>query len=786
MSREMVLPILPLRGFIVFPRQIVNFDVRPQAALKALETAVGDGSEVLLGIQKNASRETPDEDGLWDVVMSMRVNKLFKEEDKSVRVLGEVLRRYRLLDFRKEGRFYAARVEEIEEAETDPVYEMTLCRALKESFEKFANQGEVVPHAVFTSMSLQHAGDLADLVAANIPLEQAEQLDLFLATDPIERAKKVLGLLDREINIQQMRQKLHSEVGQEIREIQKEQFLREEMALIRRQLGEDEEYDEVDPELDAMAADPEIPQVVREKIQQEVKRLYKMPPMSQEYGVIQDYLDRVKQVPWKKEAEPDPDPAAVRHILDSDHYGMERIKERIEEFVAVRKINPEIKAPVICLVGPPGVGKTSVASSIARALGRPYVRVSLGGVRDEAEIRGHRRTYIGSMPGRIISALCQAGSSHPLMLLDEVDKMASDLRGDPTAALLEVLDTSLNTEFRDAYMELPVDLSHVFFLTTANTLESIPIPLIDRMEIIELESYSRQEKAEIAMKYLLPRQRRENGLKASQLKINRRVMEQIIADYTREAGVRELERLIGSLCRKAAMHIVEGKNGLTVTLSNLAGLMDEPPMREDEEKRSAECGVVNGLAWTSMGGEVLTIETAILSGSGRLELTGQMGDVMKESAQIALSVARKYSYPGRTAAFYKENDVHLHIPAGAVPKDGPSAGVTMATAMVSALSGIPVRGDVAMTGEVSLRGRVLPIGGLKEKLLAARQRGLFEVIVPELNRKDVEKLHAHITEGMTIRYVEKIEQVLDIALVGGFSAKEAEPAGSSESETDRR
>lgn len=758
MEDRVTLPILPIRGFFAYPGQSINFDVNRLGSLRALEKAVKDGTEILLGVQKDAMQERPGKEDLLDVVVSMRINKLFKEE-RVVRLQGDVLTRYLLVDFNPDGRGYQATVEKIEVPEVPPEEEQALRRELYESFEQYAEITSIVPQTMLRAMSIRHAGDMADLIAANLSGEYEDKYDIYMEIDPMERARKVYTLLKKEKKISQYRARLQAEVGKELREIQRESFLREELQTIQRQLGEADQ-DDLSDGLNMLLLDPGIPAVVKQKVEFEQKRLRKLPPMSQEAGLIQDYLDRIAEIPWKSEKDSFGMLDWIEKRLDRDHYGMERVKRRIVEFVAAKTLKPDVKSPVLCLVGPPGVGKTSIASSIATVLNRPYVRVSLGGVRDEAEIRGHRRTYVGAMPGRIVSAMIQAKSSKPVMLLDEIDKMASDLRGDPTAALLEVLDLSLNHEFRDAYTELPLDLSNVFFIATANALEGIPLPLMDRMEIIELESYSRQEKLEIATKYLLPKQRKEYGLKVYQLKLSQDALERIIAEYTREAGVRELERLIGSLCRKAARMIVEGsKKSLTVTDKNLASLMDEPPVKEDDEKRKPECGVVNGLAWTSLGGEVLTVETAVLEGSGKLELTGQMGDVMKESAQIALSVVRSHAIPERDAKYYKEHDVHVHIPAGAVPKDGPSAGVTLATAMYSALSGHAVRSDLAMTGELSLRGRVLPIGGLKEKILAARQKGIQEVLVPDLNRPDVEKLPDHVTEGMDIRYMQHIDEV---------------------------
>lgn len=758
MEDRLTLPILPIRGFFAYPGQSINFDVSRLPSLRALEKAVKDGTEILLGIQKDAMQERPGKEDLLDVVVSLRINRLFKEEGM-VRLQGDVLTRYLLVDFNPSGRYYQATAEKIEMKEIPPEEEQALRRELYESFEQYAEMTNLVPQALLKAMTFRHVGDMADWIASNLSGEYENKCDIYMETDPMERARKVYILLKKEKIVSQYRARLQMEVGKELREIQRETFLREELQSIQRQLGEEDASDENDG-INRLLSDPGVPKVVKQKVEFEQKRLRKMPSMAQEAGVIQDYLDRIVQIPWKKENDSFGMLDWIEKRLDRDHYGMERVKRRIVEFVAAKELKPDIKSPVLCLVGPPGVGKTSIASSIAAVLNRPYVRVSLGGVRDEAEIRGHRRTYVGAMPGRIVSAMIQAKSSKPVMLLDEIDKMASDLRGDPTAALLEVLDLSLNHEFRDAYTELPLDLSNVFFIATANTLEGIPLPLMDRMEIIELESYSRQEKLEIATKYLLPKQRKEYGLKVSQFKLSQDALERIIAEYTREAGVRELERLIGSLCRKAVRLIVEGsKKSLTVSDKNLVSLMDEPPIKEDDEKRKPECGVVNGLAWTSLGGEVLTVETAVLEGSGKLELTGQMGDVMKESAQIALSVVRSHAIPERDAKYYKEHDVHVHIPAGAVPKDGPSAGVTLATAMYSALSGHAVRSDLAMTGELSLRGRVLPIGGLKEKILAARQKGIQEVLVPDLNRQDVEKLPAHVTDGMDIRYMSHIDEV---------------------------
>ncbi len=772
---SIILPILPTRGFVVYPGQNVNFEVfRPQS-LRALERAMSLGTMAFLGIQKNEMTENPEQDDLWDIVVSMKIEKVFKEQ-KDVRVLGLIGKRYRLLRFDTVKPYYEAEAAPIEETVYDADTEIAMCRMLKDAFRDYAQNADVVPHALYVASHLNEMGEVADVIAANLPESEFSRMELYLETDPQKRASKILARIDREKKISEMRRSLQQQVGREMRDIQKESFLREELEIIHRELGDEPGSDDTDPRISELLQNPNVPKDVVEKVKLEQKRLDNMQPMSPEYGLIEDYLERVASVPWTDKAVQNADTVSVRNVLDEAHYGMKRVKDRVVEFAAARKLKKDLPCPVLCLVGPPGIGKTSVASSIAESLNRPFVRVSLGGVRDEAEIRGHRRTYVGAMPGRIINALIQAKKANPVMLLDEIDKMASDLRGDPTAALLEVLDNSLNSAFRDTYLELPVDLSDVFFITTANTLEGIPLPLIDRMEIIEMESYSREEKLEIAVKYLLPRQRAVYGLKATQLRITRPVISRIITEYTREAGVRELERLLGALCRKASVAIVEkGETGIRVTEKNLASLMEDPPIIEDSEKREPEAGVVNGLAWTALGGEVLTIETAVLTGNGRLEMTGQMGGVMKESAQIALSVVRGYPIDGKDAEFYKEHDLHIHIPAGAVPKDGPSAGVTMATAMYSALSGRKVRSDVAMTGELSLRGRVLPIGGLKEKLLAAREKGLMEVFVPELNREDVEKLPEHVTKDMRIRYVTHIDTILENVVIG-FPGRETAQA----------
>lgn len=758
-------PLVPVRGFAVFPGQTVTFDVHKNSSLRGIETAMRESTPIVLGLRKDTPSNKMDVTALEEVVLKLRVLKIFKE-DGNVRIMAEVLERQHILRFENTPDGFIAQVEPIAELPLDPDYEEMLCRELKDSFEQYAHDENLVPQAFVHMYASQNVGEITDIILANLPLEPQDKIPFIVEVDSAKRATYALALLEKEKRISAMRKSLHQEVGRSIGDMQKESFLREEMNLIQRELGDDPD-DNSDAAIERFLDNPKIDERVKEHVENEYRRLGKFMPMSQEYSVVRDYLDRVLEVPWIPVTKPYAyNLAKTREKLDQSHYGMKRIKDRVVEYAAAKTHNPSLPCPVLCLVGPPGVGKTSVASAIADVLKRPYVRVSLGGVRDEAEIRGHRKTYVGAMPGRIVNALIQAKAPNPVMLLDEIDKMNADLRGDPTAALLEVLDSSINQEFRDSYLEMPVDLSDVFFITTANSLDGIPLPLYDRMEIIELESYSLDEKMEIAKHYLIPRQRKCYALSASQFKIRAGALKRIITDYTHEAGVRELERLIGSLCRKAVIRIVDDERSmLNVTEENLASLMDEPPMKDDEEKRAAEVGVVNGLAWTQLGGEMLVIETQILEGTGKLELTGQLGDVMKESAQIALSLVRGHQIEGIGEKFYKEHDIHIHIPAGATPKDGPSAGVTLTTAVYSAISGRKVRSDVAMTGEVSLRGRVLPIGGLKEKLLAAKRRGIKLVLVPKQNQVDVEKLSTDITKQLTIRYVEKVDEVLKAVLI---------------------
>lgn len=767
-DKILTIPAVALRGMTILPGMVAHFDISRDKSLRAVEEAMKGDQKLFIVTQKDTEKEDPQGEDLYEVGLLAVVRQVVKLQKNIMRVLIEGIGRAEIYEYTQTADYMQARVIVYDQEDDEQLPEQAksaMLLSVQETFAKYARvHGKIGQDVMRQVQEETDLLKLLDYVGNSLVISYKKKQKLLEAVTLTARYEAVLSSLLQETEILALKRDFQKKVQEHVDKNQKDYLLREQMQVIREELGEsntETDAQEYEKKLQELQASGEV----KARIHKEIERFQGISGNSSESTVSRGYIETLLELPWDAVSEDNKDLKHAQKILDEDHYGLEKVKERILEFLAVRNLTGKGESPIICLVGPPGTGKTSIARSIARALDKKYVRISLGGVRDEAEIRGHRRTYVGAMPGRIVNGLRMAGVKNPLMLLDEIDKMSSDLRGDPTAALLEVLDTSLNREFRDAYIELPVDLSDVFFITTANTLEGIPLPLLDRMEIIELESYSRQEKLGIAVKYLLPKQRKHYGLKASQFKISRDAMEKLIAEYTREAGVRELERLIGSLCRKAARQIVEeGRKGLSVTVKNLITLMDEPPMEEDRERRQPECGVVNGLAWTSLGGEVLTVETAVLEGTGKLELTGQMGDVMKESAQIALSVVRSHPIPERDAAFYKEHDLHIHIPAGAVPKDGPSAGVTLATAMYSALSGRRVRSDLAMTGELSLRGRVLPIGGLKEKLLAARQRGIYEVLVPERNRPDVEKLPEHVTEGMKILYMSHVDEVLKEAI----------------------
>lgn len=759
----MELPVLVIRGFVLFPGQLANFEVAREISIRAIEEAIAEGEHIFIGIQQNPMAEDPGREGLYSTILLARIMKLFRVPGEQVRVMVEAKERCRLVEVTGQNPFRASALAITPEEDAAQEYDHAMMRLLRESFEEYASLVEVVPETAQKIEGIETLSALTDELASDLALEYGDKVALFTMEDPRERGQRILQLLQREKEILRLKKEIQGSVVQGISKNQKDAYLREQLHVIQEALGEGkhQELKKFKP----LLQDERLPPVVREKIEKELHHLSELSIMSPEYSLYAEYLEQIAALPWGVKSEETISIPEVRRKLDEDHQGLQKVKGRVLEYLAVRKISPSASSPILCLVGPPGVGKTSIAASIAEAIGRRYVRISLGGVRDEAEIRGHRKTYIGAMPGRIINGLRLAKTANPLMLLDEIDKMASDLRGDPTAALLEVLDTSLNHEFRDAYIEVPFDLSDVFFIATANSLTNVPRPLLDRMEIIEMESYTPFEKVSIAQRHLLPKLLKRYGLKKTQIKVRDAVYTKIIQGYTREAGVRDLERNLDKICRKALQFLVEqNKNSVTITEKNLETYLGSPIYFGDTALSGNEIGLVNGLAWTSVGGDILRIEACVMGGSGKLEMTGRLGEVMRESAHIAYSYLRSIAEDlGLQETFFKKHDFHLHIPEGAVPKDGPSAGITMAVALISAATKKPVRMDTAMTGELTLQGRVLPIGGLKEKLLAAKQQGIDRVLVPEQNRRQVAKLEPDVTDGMTIQYVSNMDEVTKLA-----------------------
>lgn len=773
-SELRVMPTVALRGLVVFPDMFIHFDVGREKSINALKKAMDTDQEIFLVTQKDISVDDPDYSELYEIGVIANVKQVLKLPGKSgnVRVAVEGICRARLVEGINAGtgNFLKAMVFPINEPEVkaDSIdYAKALVRHTKDLFAEYSDCAPQMPADLITGvMQKNKAGELADYIAGNIMLEYEDRQTVLSTLNPLRRLEEMCVILANEGNLLAIEADISDKVQEQIDKGQREYYLREQMKVISAELGggisQEEELDRFRETIFNLNASDEI----KEKLFKECDRLEKCSPQSPEAAVSRNYIETCISLPWNNLSEENTDITKSRKILEADHYGLEKIKKRILEYLAVRVLAPDIKGQIICLVGPPGVGKTSVARSIARATGREYVRISLGGVKDEAEIRGHRKTYIGSMPGRIITAMQQAGTSNPLVLLDEVDKLSSDYKGDPTSALLEVLDPEQNSTFRDHYIELPFDLSRVMFITTANVEANIPEPLRDRMEIIELGSYTSEEKFNIAKKHLIPKQIKRHGLTASKLRITDKALRLIIEGYTREAGVRALEQQIAAVCRKSAMEIVEGNaEKISVKPENIEELLGTRKYKADTMIRENEVGVVNGLAWTSVGGDMLEIEAAVLNGSGKLELTGSLGDVMQESAKAAVSYIRsKADSLPINGSFYKESDIHIHVPEGATPKDGPSAGVTIATSLVSALSGIKVRKDVAMTGEITLRGRVLPIGGLKEKSMAAYRAGIKTVVIPYDNIADLDEVDPVVKEAITFKPVKTVEAVWDIAL----------------------
>ena len=764
-----VLPVLPLRGMMVFPYMMVHLDAGREQSISALEKAMlGEDKHVFLVAQRDSDLEDPQMPDLYSVGTVAEVKHLMKLPDGAIRVLVEGLYRGQIVSaIEQEDDYLIANVREYHDKIDKSIEMEALVRVVVHEFEQWVKSSKKIPADAMVSVSIiDDAGRLADMIAGHINLKLDDRQAILESIDVKERLEKLYGFLKREKDILDIERKIGTRVRRQIEKVQKEYYLREKVKAIHNELGDQngilgdiEEYKE-------RLSKGDFPEEVVKTVEKELKRLERTQGMSQEGAVIGTYIDNLLSMPWESLSEDINDIKAAAAVLDRDHYGLEKVKERILEFLAVRQLTNGQNAPILCLVGPPGVGKTSLAGSVAKALGRKFVRASLGGVRDEAEIRGHRRTYVGAMPGRILEALKKAGTRNPVFLLDEVDKMGSDYKGDPTSALLEVLDPAQNNTFSDHYIELPFNLSDVLWIVTANDIGSIPRPLLDRMEVINLSSYTEQEKLEIAKQYLLPRQRTRNGLSGKEIKLGAGVLQRMINEYTRESGVRELERVIGHLCRKVARKIVEGETeSVYVTTKNLVDILGKVKYPHTKAKRKPEVGLCTGMAWTQVGGDILPTEVNIFPGTGKLILTGKLGDVMKESAQAALSYIRSRQDKFELAEdFYEKNDIHVHFPEGAVPKDGPSAGITMATAIVSGLTGRKIRSDVAMTGEITIRGNVLAIGGLKEKVLAAYREGIRTIVLPKENERDIEDIPESVREKLEFVPVENMDKVLETAL----------------------
>jgi len=776
-------PLLPVRDVVVYPFMILPLFVGRDKSIRAVDEALSRERLILLAAQRDAEAEDPGPEDLYGVGTVAMIMRMLKMPDGRVKILVQGVSRARILGFTRRDPYFEAKIAEVAEPETAPqgLEVEALIRSVKEQVQKGVNLGKgVSPDVLVIINNLEHPGRLADLVASNLDLkvEQAEQiLEIF---DPVERLKKLAELLGKEIEVLEMQHKIQSQAREEMDKTHREYYLREQLKAIQKELGEADERGQEVQELEQKIEKAKMPPEVAQEAKTQLGRLSRMHPDAAEASVIRTYLDWLIDLPWAKQTKDKLSIRQAHKILEKDHYDLEKVKERILEYLAVRKLKKKMKGPILCFVGPPGVGKTSLGRSIARALGRKFVRISLGGVRDEAEIRGHRRTYIGALPGKIIQWIKQAGTNNPVFMMDEVDKVGADFRGDPSAALLEVLDPEQNVAFTDHYLGVPFDLRNVMFITTANLADPILPALKDRMEIIEISGYTEEEKLHIANRYILPRQLDEHGISKKLLEITDEAILKVIQSYTREAGLRNLEREVATICRKVARDVAEGKKGLTrVTGAGLTRYLGAPKFLPESEQEKDEVGVATGLAWTQTGGDILYIECTMMRGKGILSLTGHLGEVMKESAQAALSYARSRGASlGIKEETFAKNDVHIHVPAGAIPKDGPSAGITMATALISALTRTPVRRDVAMTGEITLRGMVLPIGGLKEKALAARRMGVKTVVVPSKNDKDVKELPANVRRGMQFVYVDNMDDVLKVALVKRIASRRAAPAAS--------
>ena len=766
----MKMPAVALRGMVILPGMVAHFDVSRAKSIKAVEEAMMDEQKIFLVAQKDVEQENPDIEHLFKIGIIAEVKQVIKLQNNIVRILVEGKERAELSAFLENPDYLLAEIirfdEEVDDGLPEEAKEAML-RSIQETFGKYVVVNPKMGKELQRQLSeITDLEKLMNQLANSLPVHFEEKQKILDAVSMTERYEVLMALLLKEIEIIAIKNDFQAKVKAHVDKNQKEYLLREQMKVIREELGEDNTESDADHFMDALGkikADKEV----KEKIKKEIDRFKNISSSSSESAVARGYIETLLEIPWNKTSRDNKDLKNAEQILNADHYGLEKVKERLLEFLAVRNLTSKGESPIICLVGPPGTGKTSIARSVAKALDKKYVRISLGGVRDEAEIRGHRRTYVGAMPGRIVNGLRSAGVKNPLMLLDEIDKMSSDYKGDTASALLEVLDAEQNKKFRDRYVEIPIDLSEVLFIATANSVQDIPRPLLDRMELIEVTSYTENEKLHIAKEHLLTKQMERNGIRPEQLAITDKAMAKIISGYTREAGVRNLERKLGEICRKAARPLYEGeKEKIKVTEQNLEKFLGKEKYSFDKKNDTDEVGIVRGLAWTSVGGDTLEIEVNIMPGKGEFQLTGQLGDVMKESAQAGISyirsVSEEYHIPKK---FFQENDIHIHIPEGAVPKDGPSAGITMATAMLSAITKTPVRADVAMTGEITLRGRVLPIGGLKEKTLAAKNAGIKTICVPKKNEKDIDEISPEIKKGLEIVLVEQMKDVLDVAFV---------------------
>ncbi len=780
-----VLPILPLRGIVVFPAQIIPFLVSRPSSLKLIEDI--SNSERIIGLvaQKNPEEENPTTDGLYRRGTAVRILKMLRYPDQSVRVLVQGLARIEIVDFVRQEPYFVATVRKLKE-QVNPGRELEALQThVVSQFSKFVSLVPYLPDELQAmAVQVRAPGRLADLVASYMKISVEEAQDLLSTLDVGERLQKVRAILSREIELLEIGHRIQSQVQSELNKNQREFFLRQQLKAIQKELGESDSRTAEIEELARKIEEAKMPPEARKAADKELERLRMIPPESAEHTVVRTYLDWLVSLPWSVSTEDNLDIKHARQVLDEDHYDLEKIKERILEFLAVRKLKRDTKGPILCFVGPPGTGKTSLGRSIARALGRKFVRLSLGGIRDEAEIRGHRRTYIGSLPGRIIQGLRNAGSNNPLFILDEVDKLGMDFRGDPASALLEVLDPEQNNSFVDHYLDVPFDLSKVMFVTTANLLDPIPAPLRDRMEVLELPGYTEEEKLEIARRHLIPKQINENGLNDHKIEFTEAAILEIIRSYTREAGLRNLEREIARICRKLARAVTEGESiPEKIDVGDVPTYLGPPKFFPEVAERTAEPGVATGLAWTPNGGDILFIESTRMTGEKGITLTGSLGDVMKESAQAALSYLRsRAARLGIPEDFFQKSDLHVHVPAGAIPKDGPSAGVAIVASLASLLTGRRVRSDVAMTGEITLRGKVLPVGGIKEKILAARRAGIKTVILPRRNERDLEDIPPDVRKELNFVFVDTIDEVLNIALEGpsptrtvGMESAEAKP-----------